>query len=315
MAKDRSQPLKEIQFYCAPCFSSFSKAPDRIEDNPDQIHHPYTYYGVCPTCSQERGQANWQKALLKAWANATGPKSEEGKAATAANLEGHPTPEEAKRTRFNAMKHGLNARIATYFPAKPDGYSFCTGCDVDRVYCKAQPACVKKIEQFMLHQAAFEQRDPKHLMGIYSELHSAIFIVVQTILQEIIADGVKIATPKWFVDKQGEIQVADYIDENGQRRVVHESVIAHPLFRPLSELLTRTGLTLADMGMTQKVIEAEEDEMGRIATTGVKQEDLNEYRERQLGQLKDMADKIQRANKKTEMDPLLIEFQNESGDA
>ena len=123
---------------------------------------------------------------MKAWANATGPRTEEGKAATAANLEGHPTKEEAQRTRFNAMKHGLAARTATYFPAKYDGYEFCSTCDVDRNFCASQPACVKKTELFMLHHAAFEQRNPKHLMGIYSDLQASVLAVVQQIIQTIV---------------------------------------------------------------------------------------------------------------------------------
>jgi hypothetical protein len=313
MAKDRSKHLTQITFHCKVCCQSFKKDPDRIEDAPDDVHYPYEYFSNCPHCNIECELAGWQKGLLKAWSNATGPKTDQGKAATAENLKGHPTPEESLRTRFNAMKHGLSAKVATYFPSKPDGYSFCNGCDVDRVFCKAQPACVKKTELFMLHQAAFEQRNPKHLMGIYSELHSAIFAVVQTILQEIIADGVKFATPKWFVNKDGQIEVAEYFDEDGNRRIVHESVMAHPLFRPLGELLSRSGLTLADMGMTQKVIEAEEDEMGRINAGTVKQEELNEYKERQLLLLKGMADKVMRSNKQTANDPILMEYQNESG--
>jgi hypothetical protein len=68
------------------------------------------------------------------------------------------------------MKHGLSACTATYFPAKPDGYAFCKTCDVDRVFCASQHACIKKTELFMLHHAAFEQRNPKHLMDTYSDL-------------------------------------------------------------------------------------------------------------------------------------------------
>ncbi|MBP6895663.1 MAG: DNA adenine methylase [Pseudacidovorax sp.] len=38
----------------------------------------------------------------------------------------------------------MAARTATYFPAKPDRYAFCEGCEVNRLWCSEQPACVKQ---------------------------------------------------------------------------------------------------------------------------------------------------------------------------
>lgn len=315
MAKNRSQPLSEINFYCRACFSSFKAEPGRVEDAPEQEHHPFAYFAPCPKCAEECEQAHWERNLLKAWRNATGPKTEEGQAASAANLEGHPTPDEALRTRFNAMKHGMAARTATYFPAKPDGYSFCAGCDVDRVFCAAQPACAKKTELFMLHHAAFEQRNPRVLGGIYADLQASVFAVVQQIIQTIVADGVKVSQVIWDRDAEGNVRVAEYIDEDGKRRLLHEDPIAHPLFRPLAELLTRAGLSLSDMGMTNKAIEAEEDELGRLVHDQAAQEGVDEFRKRTTELLAGMADKIMRANKQTNDDPKLIEYQQEGGGA
>lgn len=45
------------------------------------------YFCKCPVCGKEAEQASWKKAL---------------------------------RTRFNGIRHGLSAKTATYFPAKPD---------------------------------------------------------------------------------------------------------------------------------------------------------------------------------------------------
>lgn len=313
MAKDRSKPLSEITFHCHHCAKTFKAEPGRVEDDATQEHHPFRYFAPCATCDRECEQAQHERALLKAWANSTGPRTEEGKAATAANLEGHPTPEEAKRTRFNAMKHGLNARTATYFPAKPDGYDFCAACDVDRVWCGQQPACAKKTELFMLHHAAFEQRDPKRLMGIYADLQASVFAVLQQILQTIIADGVKVDTVKWYLNKAGEIEVAEYIDEDGKRRIVREQIMAHPLFKPLGELLSRANLSLADMGMTQKVIEAEEDEMGRLEHEGAQREELTDFARRQVAALENLAGVIERAKANKQRDPVLIEHQSQQG--
>lgn len=284
-----------------------------MEDDDSQPHHPYRYIGTCDKCGKACGQVSWERALFKAWSTATGPITEEGKAATAANLAGHPTQEESLRTRFNAMKHGLTARTATYFPAKPDGYSFCSTCTVDRVYCAAQPACVKQTELFMLHHAAFEQRNPKHLMGIYSDLQASVLAVVQLIIQTIVGDGVKIEAPQWYVDKEtGRLVIAEYIDENGDRRVIKD-ISAHPLFRPLGEMLTRANLSLSDMGMTQKTIEAEVEQTGRLAHEIESREETDAFRQRTLQALEQMAEKVMRANAQTESDPILIEYQQGSG--
>lgn len=313
MAKDRSKPLSEINFHCHHCAKAFKAEPGRVEDDAAQEHHPYQYFTPCPSCERECEQAGWERALIKAWANATGPRTEEGKAATAANLEGHPTPEEAKRTRFNAMKHGLSARTATYFPAKPDGYDFCSACEIDRVWCKSQPACAKKTELFMLHHAAFEQRNPKHLTGIYADLQASVFAVLQQILQTIIADGVKVETVKWYEGKDGEILVAEYVDEDGHRRLVRESINAHPLFKPLGELLSKAGLSLADMGMTTKVIEAEEGALGQLEAEKTEQSSLHEFQRRQLAAIEGLADALQRAGDRKRRDPVLIEHQAQQG--
>jgi hypothetical protein len=311
MAQDRSKPLSEITFHCkqASCCRSFKAEPGRVEPAPEQDHHPFLYFAACPSCGAECEQVYWERNLLRAYSKATGPRTEEGKAVSAANLDGHPTPEEALRTRFNAMKHGLSARTATYFPAKPDGYSFCNGCEVDRVHCKTQPACVKQTEIFMLHHAAFEQRNPKHLMGIYADMQASIFAMVRQILQTIVADGVKIEQVVWDKDEDGQVRVAEYSDEHGQRHILRENIMAHPLFKPLGELLSRTGLTLADMGMTQKVIEAEEDQLGRLEQAQEEQEAASAFRTKQMELLSALAEKVQRANKQTESDTKLIEYQ------
>lgn len=316
MAKDRSQPLSDITFHCSQCCQSFRAAPGRVVDAPELEHHPFEYFAGCPKCGRECGQVHWERSLMKAHASATGPRTAEGRAASAANLEGHPTKEESLRTRFNAMQHGLSARTATYFPAKPDKYAFCKTCDVDRVHCAAQPACVKKTELFMLHHAAFEQRNPKHLMGIYADLQASIFAVLQSILQTIIADGVKITTPEFTFDKDGACIVARYTyrDANGEEKQgMITKLEAHPLFRPLGEMLSRTGLSLSDMGMTAKVIENEEAELGRLNDGASERESLDDYQRRQVEALEGLAEVMQRAQANKARDPVLIEHQAQNG--
>jgi hypothetical protein len=308
-------PRSAVTFQCRECRLTWEGAPARKEDAPELTHHPWRYFANCKGCGDEVGQAPWERGLMKAWVNATGPKTDEGKAATARNLEGHPSPEEAKHTRFNAMKHGMNAKTATYFPAKPDGYSFCSACEVDRTWCRAQPACVKKTELFMLHQAAFEQRDPKKLMGVYSELHSAIFAVLQQILQTIIADGVKLVSPQYYTDKEGTMILCTYMDPKTFEQKTIYDVEAHPLFRPLGELLSRTGLSLSEMGMTTKVIENADEEMGRLAASQQVAEEISDFQRAQTSAMQAMVDRMERGKTKTEADPVLLEYNQQTGES
>lgn len=312
--RDLSSPLDSVSFRCNPCRHTFDAAPDAVEDDPSAVHHPYRYIAACPYCGQPSGQAPYHKGLLKAWANATGPKTAEGKAATARNLDGHPTPEEAKRTRFNAMKHGMNAETAQYFPAKPDGYAACASCDVDRDYCRSQPACVRQTQLFMVTHAAFEQRNPKHLMPIMASMQASIVAIIQQILQTIIADGVKLETPAWAISREGDVVLGEYDDiATGQRHRIME-VKAHPLLKPLQEFLSRNNLSLADMGMTPRVIEQEEQKLGRLQQgDGPPTLSLEDYAARQAESMAALRVLAERANARKQADPVLVEYQQQNG--
>lgn len=314
MAAKRDQPLSEVTFRCAVCRSAFSGAPDVVEEDPEREHHPWAYFKTC-RCGARAEQAHWERSLLKAWANATGPNTPEGLAATAKNLEGHPTPEEARRTRFNGMKHGLNARVATYFPSKPDGYAFCKACDIDRGWCADQPACVKQTQLFMSHHAAFESRNPKHLTGIYADLQASVMAVLQQILQTIIADGVKISTPEWYTDKEtGRVLIAEYLDVDGRRQTIY-NIEAHPLFKPLGELLSRNSLSLQDMGMSTKAIESDLEEMGALSPQEVgSREAISAFVDQQAKALADLRGLMERSATERDTDPVLIEYRQNNRD-
>src|SRR5205085_5892151 len=136
------------------------------------------------------------------------------------------------------MKHGMQARVATYFPAKPDGFSFCSSCDVDRAWCAAQPACVRQTELFMRTHAAMDQRDPKKLAPILSDILAAVTASLQMCLQTILADGVVIKTPRVELSRDGVPIALKYTDQSG---VEHHSYdyAANPAFKPATDLISR----------------------------------------------------------------------------
>ena len=309
--KDHRLQLSEVTFRCGR-HGAFKAQPARVDPDPDDEVHPWRYFAACPHCDEESPQAHWERSLMKAWQKATGPTSDEGKAASAENLVGHPTKEESLRTRFNAMKHGASAKVATYFPAKPGGYALCETCDVDRFYCSQQPCCIKQTQNFMLHHAAFEQRKPGVLTGMYADMQAAIFSILQQIIMTIIADGVKLTRPEFHFDENGRLSLAIYTDERGEKQTIME-VSAHPLLKVMSDLLVKNNMSLADMGMTNKVIEADDMLPGQLASKSIPIMSDDEYRRQSLAALRNLSDKVMRSNQLTAADPILVEYGRENG--
>lgn len=319
---DWSHELEQVTFRCSVCRYTWEAAPDLVEPDeaPEAVHHPFRYFGTCPVCDAEhQPQASWERALLKAHQRSTGPRTPEGQRASAANLAGHPTPEEALRTRFNAMKHGLHARVASYFPARPDKYEHCKLCDVDRHWCAEQPACVKQTEIFMLHQAAFEQRDPKVLGRMHGELHAALVSSLKLCLQQVLGDGVVLKTPKLerHVDEDGNERMVPvaWVDDKGDVHTVLEYA-AHPAFKPIADLVTRLGLSLSDLGMTVKAQEDEGQQLaGRLGegSGAAAPEVVGEFADRMARVLEKLPDVMAQARAAADQDPVLLAHEARTG--
>lgn len=310
MPKDWSAELSHVAFRCGSCRATWTGAPDLVEPAPEQEHHPFAYFANCAKCGAEhQPQASWERALLKAHQHATGPTTPEGKAATAANLEGHPTPEETLRTRFNAMKHGMAARTATYFPAKPDRYAFCERCEVDRVWCSQQAACVTQTEIFMLHHAAFDKRDPRVLAGLHADLQASLTAMLQMAIQEVLGEGITIAQPRVELDREGNPVTLTYLDAQGKRQYIMNRQ-SNPAIRAVTELVSRLGLSMNDLGMTVRAADAEEGGFkGRLQDDEDTRESLAAFGARMLAATEKAREQIASAQKRKAEDPVLVEFQ------
>ncbi|MBL8386991.1 MAG: hypothetical protein JNK17_02020 [Hydrogenophaga sp.] len=310
MPKDWSAELSHVSFRCGSCRATWTGAPDLVEPAPDQEHHPFAYFAHCVKCGEEnQPQASWERALLKAHQHSTGPRTDAGKAATARNLEGHPTAEEALRTRFNAMKHGMAARTATYFPAKPDRYAFCARCEVDRVWCSQQAACVKQTEIFLLHHAAFDKRDPKVLASLHADLQATLTAMLQMAIQEVLGEGITITQPRVELNREGDPVTLTYLDQQGKRQYIMNRQ-ANPAIKAVTELVTRLGLSMSDLGMTVRAADAEEAGFqGRLKDDEDTRESLAEFGRRMALATEQARDQIAAAQKRKAADPVLVEFQ------
>jgi hypothetical protein len=315
MAKDWQTQLDTVNFRCDGCRHAWESVPDLIEDAPDLEYHPYRYFATCPACQREhQPQAAWARALLKAHQASTGPRTAEGLAKVGQNLAGHPNSEAVLRTRFNAMKHGMNARTATYFPARPGKYSFCERCEVDKGWCAGQAACVKQTEIFMLHHAAFEARDPRILGGIHADLQSGLTAMLQMLMQEVLGKGVVIQQPKVELDREGTPVTLTYLNEAGVRVPLYD-LHAHPGLKAISDLVSRLGLSMTDLGMTVKAADPEdEDKSGGVLKLDDKtQETLSAFNARMLGVMEGAREMVKRAATKTAEDPVLVAHEAREG--
>lgn len=306
MGKKRDK-LSHVKFHCPECDHRWAGLPGRVVDVPDKSHHPWDYFAQCPECGAEGHQDRREQALLKAWANATGPRTPEGLANTAKNLEGHPTPEEARRTRFNGMKHGAYAETARYFPAKPGKYPDCDGCPY-LSDCGIGPniACQRKTELYLRHQIAFDSQDPGLLQGLRASMHATVVAILDQIMQDIIRRGVTLERPAWYYDKDGDFHLAEYVDDTGQRQLITE-VAEHPLLKRMSEIIKSTGLTLQDSGMTVGSQQDRDIIEGHLAGQGSDRQTMLEYQQQQARALESMSAILARASARAAEDPVLLE--------
>jgi len=309
MGIPRPDPLTSVAFICSVCRHTFDQAPDRVEPAPENDWHPHAYYAECPVCHGEAEQAGWQKGLLKAWSKATGPKTPEGKAASAANVEGHPTPAESRLTRFNAMKHGLFARTAMVFPAKPGKYPHCEGCEhLETRACVAQRACLKRAELLLKHQVAFESADPSMLMGLRADTQAMVQALIDDMLLTIAMDGgPRLKSPEWYYDKDGKFHLAAYTDSQTGELVQIHKLEAHPLLKPLIDYLSKNAMTLSDLEMTPKSHDEQEAMKGFLDGKTADEESALEYQERQTMALEKLSEQIARSQQQLRHDPVLIE--------
>ena len=309
----------DLPFYCSRCRLKYRAEPERVVDNPDLSWDPHDYFSACPECGHETAEAAWSRNLRKAHGRATGPTSAEGKRATGQNLAGHPTPEEARRTRFNAMTHGLSAQVATYWPAKPGKYARCQTCEYFNAGCddeahrrpghKNPVACMKRAERFMQVQVAHETQDARMLAGLQSEYHANVHAILSDIMVEIAQDGVALRTPEWYYDKEGGFHLAQYTGSDGEQVLIHK-VEAHPLLKLMIDFMAKYGLTLPEAQMTPKAQNDAETLRGFVDQDEEDREDAREARQRQTAMLDNLQGMIERSRNERARDPVLIEHES-----
>lgn len=182
----------------------------------------------------------------------TGPKTDEGKARAAAASSGPVTPQGKFKSSANGFLHGAHARRHLIPPAKPGEYPECETCPVmeeckemveERRGTSVFVPCttILNIQEKFLHAAI--NGNPEKLKEFQGVAAAKAARIIQSGLEMILADNLM----KKKVTRYGKDTEV-------------EEFIAHPLLKPISEMMKQQGWSLADWMMTP----ASQEEGGQI---------------------------------------------------
>lgn len=263
-------------FICGTCQNKFSSTEYEQFDFPERVEHPYEYTTSCPVCRSEAKLNPVQLNLFKAWLATSNPR--EGEAL--ANIREGNKKKDTSLSRFNALTHGLTARVARFFPAREGKYAACETCEYLNNGCgQVSTSCMKRAELFLQYELATENKDPNMLNKLMSDTQAGLMAIQTDMMAEIAQTGVVIHDPVHFNDKEtGKVRLAEITNpETGETQILTE-VRDHPLLKRLIEFVQKNNQTLADMQMTQRQQEEEKTLKGFIEQD---EESREEARKRQ----------------------------------
>lgn len=286
-------------FRCRRCSQNHKLKIERVEERPDLEPHPFEYFAHCPGCGAELVEAPFIKSLYKAWLNPTGTGSPE---ISAKNL---PPPNDPRR-KFNALKTGLFAKKAKYFPAMVGRYPECDGCQHANI-CEEGGVCLEISKVRMMVSHAFDSKDPAFLQPLFQDLQADVFILLQRLILRALQDGVILDSPVWSGTKESYVLVQD---AEGNQIMQHE---LHPAIRAISELFQKNGLSLADLQLTPKTQADHAATMGHLAAANGERVSAQEHRQLMAAKTDQFLKALAGATAARARDPIFQEHQEEAG--
>lgn len=215
------------------------------------------------------------------------------------------------------MTHGLTAKVATYYPARPGKYPHCTGCQyLQDKDCEDYGGCLTRTEILLRHLMAYEAGDPRLLQDMNAERQGHIAALADDMILAIIRDGgPRLMSPEWYHDKEGGFHLARYKDpETGEIVQLHRYE-QHPMLKPLMDVIAKNGMTLTDHGMTPKVQDDQSILEGHLADEGGDRETALEASNRQADAMEKLVGMIERSRDQIATDPILLEHEAIDGEA
>lgn len=252
----------QIAFHCTfnsgGCGQRFKTKKYESEPYPEREWLKTHYYAECPRCKNLASQASWQIAQWKTFHDHGhfGAATPEGKAAVRKANKERP-PESHKISRYNAMTHGMTAKVADTYPSRPGKYDECETCEWLNNGCgDAFHECLKKLEVFLQFHVAMKEGNGRLLGDLLARDQAGLSAIRSGLIRAIAKYGVMLETPEWIYDKEKGFKIAEYNDEYGEKRIINKLEV-NPGIKSLTELIARNHTTLADMGLTPGIKEEE----------------------------------------------------------
>lgn len=238
-------------FYCKPC---------KLAWKTEEFHTDGAEISaLCPVCEHPALECTHSTYNLArtAWQNATGPKTEEGKA----------------RVALNSWKTGEYAtKIRIMAPAKFEKYPWCLDCE-DREPCKSKliKYCPRDLETTAKFVAAYKNGDVNDLREEAGLANAQVWKVFSMMIHQIIEKGVMYKVVKF--------------DSEGNEITTYEK---NQLVKELPAYLASLGMSADQQVMTPKAAEQKEALEGRIKQEQIDQEEEIVVRKRAADELAKM---------------------------
>jgi hypothetical protein len=238
-------------FYCKPC--KFSWKTEDFHSDGEEVS------ALCPICEKNAPECTHSTYNLArtAWQNATGPKTEEGKA----------------RVALNPWVDGAHCKkIRILAPAKFDKFPWCHDCDQrDECEKKTIKYCPRDLETTARFIAAFKEGDVSALKEEAGIANAQMWKIFSMMLHNIVDKGVMLKI--------------ESTDSDGNKSVRYEK---NNLVKELPAFVATLGFSADQQVMTPKAVEQKEALEGNVRREAVTQEEEIAVRKRSADELSRM---------------------------
>lgn len=252
-------------FYCRKCKLSW-KSEEFITEGDNRT-------ALCPACEKPAPECSHSTFNLAntAWNNATGPRTEEGKA----------------RVALNGWKTGAHCtRIRLMAPAKFEKFPWCQDCE-QRTACKNKEIryCPRDIETLAKFIQAFKDGDPNTLREEAGIANAQMWKVFSMMMHNIVQKGVMLKVER--------------TDGEGNITITYEK---NQLIKELPSFIGSLGFNADAQVMTPKSVEQKEALEGHLSREEKTQEEAVEIRKRTLNEIEKFR-RLLEENKNEQQDP------------